>query len=179
METQFINNTELDVNKYLEFNKFHYLSNKSNKIFFTLNLLIGIFLLITSITRLIQDDTHYFANLLLGLLLIGMAFYPRLRVKWWFRRFIRTEKRLPMDIEYRFGADSFEAKTSHSTEEIRYDQLYKIVETDRFYYLYINKLNACIVDKNGFASDTAAPFTSFLKTTAPGIFTDRATKKSR
>lgn len=179
MEARFINNTELDVQKYLAFNKFHYLSRTSTKLFFSIYLLTGIFLLIASSTRLAQGDTFYLSNLFLALMLVALAFYPHIRVRWWFNRFIRTEKRLPMAIEYRFGSDSFEAKTSHSTEEVFYNQLYKIVETEQFYYFYINKINACIVEKNGFATGDTDGFTCFLRETAGKIYFDRTKRKSR
>lgn len=51
--------------------------------------------------------------------------------------------------------------------EYKYDFLYNVYEMDNYYYLYINKVSAYIVDKNGFENTMPEDFSKFLESKLP------------
>ena len=46
--------------------------------------------------------------------------------------------------------------------KVRYFKLYKIFETTDFFYLYIDKEHAFLIDKNGFTFGSAEEFSKFI-----------------
>lgn len=47
--------------------------------------------------------------------------------------------------------------------EIKYYQLHKVFETSDFFYLYLDKKHAFLIDKSNFENSTSSAFSAFIK----------------
>lgn len=178
MEPLFINTTELNKETLWTFNKSHYSSYRMFlRPLYAVYLLIGIFFLILNVSGLLMGEEVRWTGIFLPLLLILLGFYPRLVLRWSFRRYLQTEKRLPIRSEYDFSEPGFRCVTPTSREEVEYSLLYRVVETEGYFYLYINKMNACIVDKNGFSRGTPEQFSVFIREKTGKLYSDRSKRK--
>lgn len=85
--------------------------------------------------------------------------------------YINGKKLINANMNYIFNNDVFTVITSskfaNTNGTFQYDFLDKVYETDNYYYLYINKSSAHIVDKNGFENTTAGEFSKFLESKLP------------
>ena len=50
---------------------------------------------------------------------------------------------------------------------IKYKDLYKIFETDKFFYLYLDNSHSLLLDKSGFKKGTPIEFRNFIKKKCP------------
>jgi len=57
----------------------------------------------------------------------------------------------------------FKIRDNLNYDIIPYFRLYKVFETENFFYLYFNKKYSFVVDKNGFTHGTADEFSKFIK----------------
>lgn len=67
------------------------------------------------------------------------------------------------DIVLYFYEKAFKVRENARMVRIRYWQLHKVYETDNFFYLYLTKKNAILVDKQGFTLGNANQFSNFMK----------------
>ena len=64
---------------------------------------------------------------------------------------------------FRFYKKYFTISDSNNFEKIKYWKLYKIYETNDFFYLYINKDHAFLLEKNTFTKGDISTFYIFVK----------------
>lgn len=107
-------------------------------------------------------------EILLGLiLLVGILIYL------WYK-IIRTSKRVYRDMNseklsgkfvntYKFYKNYFKVENPDGNAQIAYFKLYRIVETNTHYYIYLSREAAFIVSKIGFTKGTATEFSEFLR----------------
>jgi len=77
----------------------------------------------------------------------------------------RSSKKITQERKYRFVFYNhhFEIWDKNACYTGRYFQLYKVLDTPNFFYLYQNKNRAFLLDKTGFAVGTAEEFSKFIK----------------
>lgn len=64
---------------------------------------------------------------------------------------------------FKFYNKYFTVQDKKEISKIKYYQLYKAFETSDFFYLYIDKRHAFLVDKTKFKNNKASEFSSFIK----------------
>ncbi len=72
---------------------------------------------------------------------------------------IKNEK----EFTFKFYEKLFTISDYKAYSKIKYYELYKIFETDKFLYLYIDKTHAFLVDKSGFKKSNSEDFSNFIK----------------
>lgn len=133
---------------FREFQKYHYFhSIKIARILFTL---FGLFFVVVGVLGLLYQDYPFGCiELLLGILLIiefNTAIIPNMQTK----RILKTDSMiLGLKNDFTFYEDCLEVVNSRSTTKIPYEELYSYHESDTYFYLYLNKISAFLVDKNG------------------------------
>ena len=63
---------------------------------------------------------------------------------------------------FKFYENCFVITNKLQYSKVRYFKLYKIFETTDFFYLYIDKEHAFLIDKNGFTFGSAEEFSKFI-----------------
>lgn len=66
------------------------------------------------------------------------------------------------EFEFDFYDNYIIIKQDNEEEKIKYRKLYKAFETDNYFYIYINKDNAFILNKNGFVVGKEKEFHDFI-----------------
>ena len=66
------------------------------------------------------------------------------------------------------------AKRNYSI--LKYKELYKIYETDKFFYLYTDKMHSLLLDKKGFIKGTSLEFKEFIKNKYPSKYKNNSKK---
>ena len=67
------------------------------------------------------------------------------------------------EFTFQFYPKFFTVEDNKEFCEIKYYQLYKIFETKDFFYLYIDKTHAFLVDKSKFLKNNPCEFSKFIK----------------
>ena len=160
MELLFKNQTQYTKKNYQKYLEFHQ-SKYSN--WYQLYTILIIILLIFCIISNIQYS-NYILSIIFILILITFCFlrfkYPTKKIK----KELKTEK---FDKEktftFYFYNKYFIISDGKSKSKIHYFLLYKIFETDDFFYLYIDKDHAFLLEKTKFTKGNKKEFISFLK----------------
>ncbi len=72
-----------------------------------------------------------------------------------------------LSFTFSFYNKYFKVYTKKRYSVIPYRKLYKIFETDTFFYLYLDNRHSFIVDKSGFKKGTPIAFRDFIKKKCP------------
>ena len=153
------NTTTYNENLVRDFLNIYY-KERTKKIRALLNILIITIILyfFTNKSKTIIDYiTYIFA--LFGILELNTTMIPRLNL---YRLKKSKNSILNNKIKYIFKKRNFTIVTNKE-EYIDYDLLYKVVETDNYYYLYINKYRTLIVDKSNMDSEDINELSNRLK----------------
>lgn len=160
MKILFKNNTKYTKNVYQKFLQFHQ-QKYGNKYTFTtsLTIILLFFCIITNIKY-----SNYFTALILIFALIGFCFYsffyPVKKVK----KELKTEKFEKEKVfTFCFYDNFFTISDKFFFDKIKYWKLYRVYETDQFFYLYINKDHAFLLDKSTFVKGNINNFSKFLR----------------
>lgn len=157
MKKQFENITEITKDKIIRFNYFNLLNNK---LLLILLLYMPVIWMVSGIGMFIKesDTRRLVISILLTMVWLTLVFLPPyMSVK-------RKYKTKDYTNEYEFYEDKLVAKNKFASEEILYSSLYKVYETKRYFYFYINKKNALIVEKDNFKNKACVLFVKFIKT---------------
>ncbi len=160
MQPLFKNKSTLSTNTYIHLVEFHQLKNNWKYWLYTAT----ISLLFIVCTAFQIAANNYFVCFLLLICFIAFLLY----------RFIepyhKTKKELGSDkvqntlVNYYFFYEKyFRIKNNIGSSKLRYYKLYKVYENDDSFYLYLNKNNAFILEKNGFIIGDEKSFKSFIK----------------
>ncbi|MGN0150633.1 MAG: YcxB family protein [Clostridia bacterium] len=92
----------------------------------------------------------------LGLLLIV---YPRNAYRSHYRKMKNTRSSTYFD----FYEDSMTERMSGNTENYRYSEIYKTIETNQYFYIFHTPESASVVDKNNMKSEDTDELRALLK----------------
>lgn len=160
MEILFKNKTKYTKQSYEKYLQFH--QNKyGNKYKFNT---IVIILLICFCLIMNLKYNNYSTAIILIIALIAFCFYrlfyPVKKVK----KELKTEKfEKEKEFTFTFYDKFFVISDKKFSEQIRYWKLHKVYETKDFFYLYINKEHAFLLDKSAFTKGDISKFLQFLK----------------
>lgn len=160
MKILFKNKTKYTKEIYEKYLQFH--QNKfGNKYTFT-TIVIILLLCFCIITNL--QYSNYFTMFLLLIILSAFCFY----------RFFYPTKKVEKELEtdkfkkekefiFTFYEKFFVISDKKNSEKIKYWKLHRVYETNDFFYLYIDKNHAFLLDKSTFTKGNTSEFLKFLK----------------
>ena len=157
MKKRFESTTEITKDKIIRFNYFNLLNNK---LLLILLLYMPVIWMVSGIGIFFKelDTRRLLISILLTMVWLALVFLPPyLSVKMKYKMKNYTN-------EYEFYEDKLVAKNEFTSEEILYSSLYKVYETNRYLYFYINKKNVLIVEKDRFKNEKSDLFAEFIKT---------------
>ncbi|MBR5391102.1 MAG: YcxB family protein [Clostridia bacterium] len=83
---------------------------------------------------------------------------------WRMRRNLKKRAQdLSMNIDYRFGEETFDVAWPGQSQTLSYSDVRRIVETEKYYFLYTDVRMAHILKKADFTQGDAADFGRFLE----------------
>ena len=160
MKILFKNKTKYTAEAYEEYLNFH-----QNKFGFSYDLytIFVVILLVVCMYLQIRYNYWYLAIVFL-LILIGFIyyrfFYPVKKIS----NEVHSEKfKKEKEFTFVFYEKNFEIRDKIYKEKSNYHKLKHIYETEKFFYLYINKDHAYLLDKSGFITGTSKDFSNFIK----------------
>lgn len=166
-EPDFVVESVLTEELYTRFNRVHIKANGIKKRFLIYGVLALALGLLNVLLAVFIVDRR---NLLLGImmmllgafLVVYLPFSPRISS----RALLKTAKGMVgRSHSLCFYADRLTEYTSRSQLTTYYEELYKVVESDELVLLYINKIQAHILDKSGFRKGTPEALTAYLRGT--------------
>lgn len=160
MKVLYKNKTKYTKETYAKYLQFHQ-KEFGNR--YTFNTIITILLLCFCIITNLQYYNKPLAFILLIVLLIFCSyrfFHPIKLVK----KELKTEKfEKEKEFTFKFYEKFFTISDTKNLEKIRYWQLHKIYETEAFFYIYIDKSHAFLLDKSTFTKGNVSEFLKFIK----------------
>lgn len=57
----------------------------------------------------------------------------------------------------------FKIRSGLKSDKVKYRELYKVFETSRFFYLYIDKTHSVLLDKENFSIGSSDSFSNFMR----------------
>lgn len=158
MEQIFKNTTKLTEKEYKIFLKSY--QNEHAKADLLYSLFYSIFFIICAIMLLINKDYLVGGILLLGV--IAYMIYKYFRTK---KIAQNNNKKLNIQItnKYDFYNNYFDIENQEGSGRIWYVKMYKVVETNTHFYIYISREYAYIISKSGFTKGEEKDFSKFIK----------------
>lgn len=156
MDLLFRNTTTYNSKKYDKFLQFH---EKNFSFSYNLyNIIMIILLLYCMIINIIQKNVQ-FTILFLAMLAILIL----IRIYWPIKKYEKNEKQYSNNENSTFTFLFYKYFFTINEETFYYLKLYKVFETDSYFYLYINSDNAILLEKTGFEVGTSEDFSKFIK----------------
>lgn len=160
MEKLFENTTTYTSSVYAEFVKFH---NKKYNLKYNLYTLFMLFLIVFCMVL-----QFLYSNITLGILfvlfmvafLFWRVFHPYFFVK---KEANSSKVTKQMKNTYSFYNNYFEIKNDADDVKLPYYKLYKVFETENYFYLYINKNYSFVLAKDSFSLGNVDEFYGFMK----------------
>ncbi len=117
--------------------------------------------------------------------LVSVAMFICLIIYIWFK-FFRTKKKIEKEKEspkikeayittFKFYKRFFRVQNKDGKAQVWYLKMYKVVETDTHFYIYISRDYAFIISKKGFINSTSREFGEFIKKKAWGKYKKQIT----
>ena len=156
MELLFKNVTRYDSKAYNKFVKFH--NEKYNDNYFFLTIVLSLLLLYCFILNI--QSKNFIVGLIFILSLIGFIVY-RFYIP--VRKYKNNSKEFENDKKILYTFYFYNHYFKIDNEKMYYIKLYKVLETNDYYYLYFNKEYAALVSKKGFKIGNSKDFSKFIK----------------
>ena len=160
MEPLFRNKTTMSKEIYTQLLQFHQRKYDWKYWLYT----AGLFLLFVILIAFNLANHYYLQAFLLFIILAGFLAY----------QFIHPYKRISKEYKsdkvqkhlvnhYLFYDNYFKIKNKFGITKIKYWKLYRVFETDNYFYLYLDKVNILVLDKLSFTTGTTQDFEKFMK----------------
>ena len=160
MEILFKNKTKYTKEMYQKYLQFH--QDKFGMKYEFITILTILLLSYCFIINLKYSNyyTAFIFIIFLILLYIYRFFYPTKKIK----KELKTEKfEKEKEFTFTFYDKFFIISNKKDSEKIKYYKLYRIYETEEFFYIYIDKNHAFLLDKSSFSKGDTSKFLKFLK----------------
>lgn len=160
MKILFKNKTKYSKEAYNKYLNFH-----SKKYCFRYNLYTAIIIFLLLFCIICQIKYHYYSLAIvlcfsLTLFFLWRMFHPEYEVsKEYNSDTIVNEK----EFKFIFYDKYFKIIGKKQLSNCRYFSLYKVFDTDEFFYLYLDKTHSLLLEKQGFIQGTPDDFSNFIK----------------
>ncbi len=160
MTKLFENTTTYTPELYKEFVKFH---NKKYNLKYHLYTLFVLALIVFCMVL-----QFLYGRILLGILFIFIMFfflcYRTFHPYFFVKKEARSNKvKKHLKNTYSFYDTYMKVKNQNGITKLRYSKLYKVFNTKKNFYLYINKTYSFVLDKNNFTIGNADDFYKFIR----------------
>lgn len=156
----FENTTQYTKEVYSEFLKFH---NEKYNFSYTFYTLFFAMLMLFCIIVHIKNLNIYYAILFIVVFIcfiLWRFFRPVFRVK----KEVKSEKiSKEKKFKFVFYKNYFKIYDKKDVYKLYYFNLHKVFETNKFFYLYIDKEHSFLLNKDGFSVGSASEFSEFIK----------------
>lgn len=160
MELLFKNKTTLSSKNYIELVKFHQKKNNWKYFLYT-----GFFSILLIICISIQIAYKYYLSaVMIFLCFFGFLAYRFIEPYYKTKKEYQSEKVQKNLVNYYlFYEKYFKVKNKMGNFKLRYYKIYKAYENENYFYLYLNKDYAFILEKSGFITCNENDFKKFIK----------------
>ena len=160
MEKLFENKTTYTKDTYMEFLRFHTRIFNAPYMAYTI-FWSAVFMLCIYLSFSIGNRLQ---GVLITIILIGFVLYRVYRPKRVVDKELESDKISSNNINtFSFYNGNFTVENKNGSFSFRYFMLYRVFETDKYFYLYVNKENAFLLSKKTFSKGTAEEFSEFIK----------------
>lgn len=156
MKPLFKNITIYNSKIYNQFVKFH--EDKFNFSYTIYTLIMSLLIIYCIVLNIIQKNV-----LFVFLFLFMLIFTIFIRIYLPIKRFEKTKKKYSKNKQTSYHFTFYRFHFTVEGKTYLYSKLYKIFETNDYFYLYIDQESAVLVSKNGFKLGTAKEFSDFIK----------------
>lgn len=176
MEALFENKTKYTEKAYKLFFKYYEQEyGRSDRLFFIYNLVFFGFCMIIAFK---------YNEIKLGIgILIGLIIYVSIKILRPKKMKEKTRQSSKLKGQfvnsYKFYKNYFKVESSEGEAQILYFKLYRVVETNEYYHIYISREAAYIVSKMAFTKGTNLEFSKFIRKKAFTKYRDRRIKKNQ
>ncbi len=160
MEKLFENTTTYNIDVYKEFVNFH---NKKYNMKYNLYTLFMLFLIIFCMVLQFRYANIFLGIcfvFIMGIFLFWRVFHPTFFVK---KEASSSKVKNQMKNTYSFYDKYMTIKNSKDNIKLNYYKLYKVFETENYFYLYINKNYSFVLAKDTFSVGDPNEFYKFMK----------------
>lgn len=158
MKVLFKNTTKYTKENTNNFVEFH--SNKYGKKELTRIILFGICILYILIFNIVYKNWFF----VLGAIGIGAIIYFIEKYK---KEKKNNSKKGVKEFTFYFYEKHIKIKHKRNFERLKYFQLHKIFETEKYFFLYLDEKSSLILNKEGFEIGTPKDFSKFIKSKCP------------
>lgn len=160
MEPLFKNKTTLSSKNYIQLVKFHQKKNNWKYTLYTATISI---LFVICVAFQISARNYLIATIIFACFVAFLG-YRFIQPGQKNKKELRSDKVQNNLINYYFFYDNyFKVKNTIGNSKLKYSKLYKVYENDNYFYLYLDKNNSFILEKNGFMIGTSSDFEKFMK----------------
>lgn len=161
MQVLFKNKTILSTQNYTQLLKFH--QKKNNGKYFLYTATFALLFVICISYQIVGKN--YLIALLLFALFTGFLSYRFIQPYYKTKKEYHSDKvQKNLVNQYCFYDKYFEISNTLGNSKFKYYKLYRVYETSNYFYLYLNKTNALIIEKAGFMIGNSNSFKKFIKT---------------
>lgn len=161
MKILFKNTTKYSKKTYDEFLKFHNDRFGHMYTFITLLIAIGLFYLISMQVIYHNITVAIILCVLLTIFFLWRLLHPVSEIS---KEYKSDKIKNKKEFTFYFYEKNFKIRDNMNHEIMKYFKLYKIYETNDFFYLYSDKTHSYIIEKSGFTKGNPDEFSKFLKT---------------
>ena len=156
----FKNSTQYSKKLYDEFIRFH---NDKNSLSYDLFTIFIFSLLVYCIIATIRAKIIPLA-LLFGVVLIVFTGYRVFNPIYFYKKEV-TKKAITNEktFHFYFYENSFKIRDNLNFDKVSYFRLYKVYETQKYFFLYINRKYSFIINKECFTQGSSDEFSRFIK----------------
>ena len=160
MSPIFKNVTTYATKEYKEFLEFH--GKKHNFSYLSLTFAFSLFLILCSVIQFTSN--HSLLGILFIFLLLIFLVYQILHPLQLVKKEVKSGKISDnAQNTFSFFDRKFKIRNKDGVSIVKYSKLYKVYETETFFYLYLNSTYAFLVSKGGFIIGNEKQFANFLK----------------
>lgn len=160
MKILFKNKTKYTKEIYEKYLQFHQNKFKNKYTFTTIVTILLLSFCIIINLQYLKYSTAFILFAILGAFCFYRFIYPNKQVE----KELKTEKfKKEKEFTFTFYEKFFVISDKKKSEKIKYWKLYRVYETKEFFYLYIDKNHAFLLDKSTFIKGNTSKFLKFLK----------------
>lgn len=145
------------------YNKFIHFHNNKFGLFYDVYTLLFLLLFIYCLVLGIKAKQLY-TILIFSFLIIAFLSYRIFSPLFEYKKSTKSKTiSKSQDIAFYFYEKNFKVREKNNFAKVRYWRLHKVYETDNFFYLYLTKKYAFLVDKKGFTQGSPEEFSKFIR----------------
>ncbi len=156
----FKNTTKYNEEIYKEFLKFHKEKFSLQYTFYTAIISIALFYCISIQVIYNKLALAIFLCFVLSAFFLWRFLHPIKEVS---KDYHSDKIQKQKEFTFSFSDNSFKIRNQVNYEIVSYSSLYRIFETNNFFYFYIDKTHSYLISKTGFTKGTSSDFSKFIK----------------